>query len=138
MRVSAVSRTLSRALLRRSLSAQPSSTLGPVTALSQDEADLQRSVADYAQNVVKPLVRKMDDESKLDPGLIKGLFEQGLMGIEISQDHGGLGCSFMGACIAIEELAKVDASVSVFVDVQNTIGKAVFWTPTATTSPPCF
>jgi alkylation response protein AidB-like acyl-CoA dehydrogenase len=42
----------------------------------------------------------------------------GLMGIEIPQQYGGGGMSFMSAILAIEEVAKVDGSVSVFMDVQ--------------------
>lgn len=48
------------------------------------------------------------------------------MGIEIDAKHGGTGASFLSACIAIEELAKVDASVAVCADVQNTLVNNVF------------
>lgn len=43
------------------------------------------------------------------------------MGIETSAVHGGAGSSFTSAIIAIEELAKVDPSVSVMCDVHNTL-----------------
>lgn len=43
------------------------------------------------------------------------------MGIEIDPDHGGAGSSFTSALIVIEELAKVDPSVSVMCDVHNTL-----------------
>ena len=44
-----------------------------------------------------------------------------LMGIEIDPKYGGAGSTFFSSIIAIEELAKVDASVSVLCDVQNTL-----------------
>jgi short/branched chain acyl-CoA dehydrogenase len=47
------------------------------------------------------------------------------MGIEISTDHGGAEASFTSAIIAIEELAKVDPSVSVMCDVHNTLVNTV-------------
>jgi len=63
----------------------------------------------------------MDAESKLDPNILKAAFEYGLMGIEIPEKYGGSGMTFFDSIIAIEELAKVDPSVSVIVDVQNTL-----------------
>ena len=62
----------------------------------------------------------------MDKGVIDGLFEQGLMGVEIPMEHGGTGSSFTAACLVVEELARVDASVSVMVDVQNTLVNNVF------------
>jgi short-chain 2-methylacyl-CoA dehydrogenase len=67
----------------------------------------------------------MDENEQMDPAVIKGLFEQGLMGIETSSDHGGSESSFTSAIIAIEELAKVDPSVSVLCDVHNTLVNTV-------------
>lgn len=67
----------------------------------------------------------MDEKEKMDPSIIKGLFDLGLMGIETSTDHGGAGASFTSAIVAIEELAKVDPSVSVMCDVHNTLVNTV-------------
>jgi alkylation response protein AidB-like acyl-CoA dehydrogenase len=57
--------------------------------------------------------------------IIKGLFENGLMGIETPADLSGSECSFTSAVIAVEELAKVDASVAVLCDVHNTLVNSV-------------
>jgi short/branched chain acyl-CoA dehydrogenase len=48
------------------------------------------------------------------------------MGIETSADHGGAECSFTSAIIVIEELAKIDPSVSVLCDVHNTLVNTIF------------
>lgn len=48
------------------------------------------------------------------------------MGIETSADHGGSESSFTSAIIAIEELAKIDPSVSVMCDVHNTLINTIF------------
>src|SRR5690606_22114355 len=45
----------------------------------------------------------------------------GLMGIEIPDAMGGAGASFFTAVLIVEELSRVDPSVGVFVDVQNTL-----------------
>jgi len=70
---------------------------------------------------IQPKVAKMDEEAKMDENVIKGMFEQGLMGIEIESDYGGSNLSFMSSVLVVEELAKVDPSVSVLCDVQNTL-----------------
>ncbi|KIO21268.1 hypothetical protein M407DRAFT_129484 [Tulasnella calospora MUT 4182] len=70
----------------------------------------------------------MDENETMDPEIIKGLFDQGLMGIETSADHGGAESSFTAAVIAIEELAKIDPSVSVMCDVHNTLVNTIFRT----------
>jgi len=63
----------------------------------------------------------MEHAGKLDPDVIKQCFELGLMSIESPEDYGGAGSTIFNAILAIEELARVDASVSVFVDVHNTL-----------------
>jgi alkylation response protein AidB-like acyl-CoA dehydrogenase len=63
----------------------------------------------------------MDDNGKMEPELIKSIFDAGLMGVEIPEEYGGSGCSFTSALLVIEELARVDPSVSVMVDIHNTI-----------------
>ncbi|KAF7776409.1 hypothetical protein Agabi119p4_4802 [Agaricus bisporus var. burnettii] len=88
---------------------------------TEEEQMLREAVRRFAVDVVGPKVREMDENEKMDPSIIKGLFEQGLMGIEIDPDHGGAGSSFTSALIVIEELAKVDPSVSVMCDVHNTL-----------------
>lgn len=79
------------------------------------------AVAKFAQEQIAPLVRKMEEEGKLDDGLLKGLFDNGLMGIEIPEEYSGTGSNFMTSILAVEEIAKVDPAVSVIVDIQNTL-----------------
>jgi len=101
-------------------------TATPLGQLTEEEAALKDMVARFAQEHIKPKVHAMDEAKKMDPVLIKQLFEQGIMGIETPEALGGSGMSFLSAIVAIEELAKVDASVSVCVDVQNTLVNNLF------------
>lgn len=82
---------------------------------------MKDTVAKFANEVILPKVRDMDEAEKMDPELVEQLFEQGLMGIEIPEEFGGAGMNFTSAIAAIEELARVDPSVSVMVDVHNTL-----------------
>ena len=92
-----------------------------LTTLSEDEQMFRASVREFAEGELRPRVEEMDAHSKLDPALIKQCFDLGLMGIETPEEFGGAGSSFFTAIIAVEELSRIDASVGVFVDVQNTL-----------------
>lgn len=92
-----------------------------LTTLTEEEEMLRDTIARFAQDQIQPRVAAMDEASKLDPELLGQLFELGLMGIEVPSKYGGGEMSFFSAIVAIEELAKVDPSVSVVVDVQNTL-----------------
>ncbi|BGP39082.1 hypothetical protein JCM10450v2_003034 [Rhodotorula kratochvilovae] len=94
--------------------------------LTEEEAMLKEVVKKFANEVVAPRVEEMDENEKMDPAIIKGLFDQGLMAIETDPDHGGAGASFTSAILVIEELAKIDPSVSVCCDVHNTLVNTVF------------
>ncbi|KAJ3482261.1 hypothetical protein NLI96_g7085 [Meripilus lineatus] len=109
----------------RSNAVASQSGLNSLDTFTEEEQMLRETVQRFAQDVVAPKVRDMDENEMMDPSIIKGLFEQGLMGIETSADHGGAESSFTAAIIAIEELAKVDPSVSVMCDVHNTLVNTV-------------
>ncbi|KAF5385691.1 hypothetical protein D9757_005557 [Collybiopsis confluens] len=99
--------------------------LKPLDMFSEEEEMIRETVQRFANDVVKPKVREMDENEQMDPEIIKGLFEQGLMGIETPAALGGSESSFTAAIIAIEELAKIDPSVSVLCDVHNTLVNTV-------------
>ncbi len=92
-----------------------------LTTLTEDEQAFREAVRDFAENEIKPHVTHMDEQAQMNPEIVKKLFEMGLMGIETPDNFGGAGSSFTMACLAVEELGRVDGSVSVLVDVQNTL-----------------
>ena len=79
------------------------------------------SIRKFATETILPKVREMDEAETMDTSIVEQLFEQGLMGIEIPESHGGSGMNFTAGIVGIEELARVDPSVSVLVDVHNTL-----------------
>jgi alkylation response protein AidB-like acyl-CoA dehydrogenase len=82
-----------------------------LTTLSEEEELFRASVREFAEGEVRPRVEAMEHATKLDPELIKHCFELGLMAIESPEEYGGAGSTIFNAIIAIEELARVDASV---------------------------
>src|SRR6195256_546357 len=93
----------------------------PLTTLSEDEQMFRASVREFAEGELRQRVEAMDEQGHFDPELTKQCFDLGLMGIETPEEFGGAGGSFFQAILAVEELSRVDASVGVFVDVQNTL-----------------
>jgi alkylation response protein AidB-like acyl-CoA dehydrogenase len=92
-----------------------------LTTLSEDERLFRDSVYEFADREIRPLVREMDEHAKIAPGLIGKLFELGVMGIEIPESYGGGGASFFHSVLAVEAVSRVDPSIGVLVDVQNTL-----------------
>jgi short/branched chain acyl-CoA dehydrogenase len=110
-------------LQRRAMSSTTGAAqhLASLHTLSDEETALRDLVRKFATEQVKPRVAEMDRTMSMDRSIIDGMFANGLMAIELETEHGGSGASFMSAVLAIEELARVDASVSVCCDVQNTL-----------------
>ena len=92
-----------------------------LTVLTEEEELFRASVREFAEGEVRPRVEEMEKAGKFDQDLIKQCFELGLMAIESPEEYGGAGSTIFNAILAIEEIARVDASVSVFVDVHNTL-----------------
>ena len=96
-------------------------TLSPLTQLNHDEELFRDSVYEFADREIRPLVREMDEHAKIPRSLIDKLFDLGVMGIEIPEAYGGTGAMFFHSVLAVESISRVDPSVGVLVDVQNTL-----------------
>src|SRR6201989_1714154 len=94
---------------------------GPLTVYSEDEQMFRASVREFAEGEIRPRVEEMDEHAKMSSEVLKQLFELGLMGVETPEEYGGTGASFFMAIFGVEELSRVDPSVGVLMDVQNTL-----------------
>jgi alkylation response protein AidB-like acyl-CoA dehydrogenase len=92
-----------------------------LTTLADDERLFRDSVYEFADREIRPLVREMDDRASIPRRLIERLFELGVMAIEIPDAYGGAGATFFHSVLAVEALSRVDPSIGVLVDVQNTL-----------------
>lgn len=92
-----------------------------LTALSDTEDTFRRAVRDFAEENIRPRSARMDKDGVMDREVIDACFAMGLMGIEVPEEYGGQGGSFFQAVLAVEELARIDPSVAVMVDVQTTL-----------------
>jgi alkylation response protein AidB-like acyl-CoA dehydrogenase len=92
-----------------------------LTQLRDDEQMFREAVRDFAETEVRPLVHEMDQRGEFDRRLLGKFLDLGLMGIDVPEQYGGAGGSFFMSVLAVEELARVDASAAVVVDVHNTL-----------------
>lgn len=96
-------------------------TVRPLTQLNEEEKMFRDAALAFAREQVAPHAHAMDEKQELRKDIIDACFELGFMGIEVPEQYGGSGSSFFNAILVIEALARVDASLAVFVDVQNTL-----------------
>ena len=93
----------------------------PLTVLSEEEELFRGAVLELAESVVRPRVRAMEEDGKLDPAVTAKFVELGLMGIEVPEQFGGAAGTLMMVTLAVEALSTVDAAAAIQVDVQNTL-----------------
>ncbi len=93
----------------------------PPTELQDEERLFFDTVLAFARDRIAPKVREMDETGHFEASLVPALFELGVMGVEIPAEYGGAGSSFFNAVLAVQAIARVDPSVAVLVDVQNTL-----------------
>ena len=105
----------------RIVAQQTVESVAPLSLLTEDETIFRDSVRQFAEDRVRPLSRDMDEHAKIPKELVASLFELGVMGVEIPESYGGSGGRFFHSVLVVEELSRVDPSVGVLVDVQNTL-----------------
>src|SRR5688572_1952020 len=99
----------------------PEAAPQPLTVLTGEEMMFRDTVRQFAEETIAPRVHDMDEAGQMDGDLIRHCFELGLMGIEVPESWGGASSSFFTAVLVVEELSRIDPSVGVLVDVQNTL-----------------
>ena len=89
--------------------------------LSETEKLLQKTAKEFADNHLRPGVIERDKNAEFPSEQIKMMGELGFMGMMISEKFGGSGMDTVSYCIALEEIAKADASTAVIMSVNNSL-----------------
>ena len=92
--------------------------------LTDDQALLRQSVREFAETEIKPNVREWDEAQHFPSDLLPKLADLGLMGIQFPAEYGGAAMSAVDYCICLEEIARVDPSVSLSLAAHNGLGAA--------------
>jgi alkylation response protein AidB-like acyl-CoA dehydrogenase len=95
--------------------------LQSLTALTPDQAEIQRLAREFAQNEIGPCAAEWDRRGHFEPRLIKQMGDLGFLGMLVPEKHGGLGLDNLTYLIALEEIATVDASAAVMMSVHNSL-----------------
>jgi len=93
-------------------------------ALTDEQVLLRKSIREFAEAEIRPHVMEWDEAQHFPKELLPKLAQLGLMGIQFPDAYGGAGMSAVDYCICIEEIARVDPSVSLSVAAHNGLGAA--------------
>lgn len=89
--------------------------------LTEEHLQVRDAARDFAQNVLKPGVIERDEKQIFPEAEVKQLGELGFLGIMTDPKYGGSGMDTISYVLAMEEIAKVDASVAVIMSVNNSL-----------------
>ncbi|HYE65034.1 MAG TPA: acyl-CoA dehydrogenase family protein [Pyrinomonadaceae bacterium] len=89
--------------------------------LSEEQRMVQASVREFVAGEVAPRAREGDEQARFPREQLKGLAELGLLGMIIPEEWGGAGFDTVAYALALEEIARADASVCVIVGVTNSV-----------------
>ena len=88
-----------------------------------EEAKMIRdSVRDFAENVIKPKAKELDEKEEFSPEITKQMGELGLFGFCVPEKYGGNGIGYLPYMVAVEELARIDGSQAATVAAHNSLG----------------
>lgn len=92
-----------------------------IPALTDEHLSLQKAVRDFAQKQIAPIAAEYDESGDFPLETVKKMAAMGLMGIEVPEEYGGAGMDTLAYVLTMIELAKVDASHSTIVSVNNSL-----------------
>ncbi|MFP4527982.1 MAG: acyl-CoA dehydrogenase family protein [Candidatus Kapaibacterium sp.] len=91
-------------------------------SFSEEQNMLRDMVRDFAQNEIKPIAAKIDEDEKIPEEIIKKIGENGLLGAAFPTEYGGSGFGEVGYCIAQEEMGRACLSTATFIGAHVSIG----------------
>src|SRR6476619_187681 len=89
--------------------------------LSEEQLMIQKAARDFAQTECLPGVIERDEKQKFPREQVMHLAELGFMGMMVKPEYGGAGMDTVSYVLALEEISKIDASVSVCMSVNNSL-----------------
>ena len=93
-------------------------------ALTSEQEEFRRVVADFADRVVAPAAEEFNADARFPAEIVRQMGEMGLFGIPFPEEYGGMGGDYLSLCLAIEELGRVDQSVGITLEAGVGLGAA--------------
>lgn len=94
--------------------------------LTEDQQMIKELAAKFAQEQLKPQAAKFEEDEEIPPEILQELGSLGFMGMMVPEDLGGAGLDAVSYAVAIEEIARADASTAVTVAVNNSLVCGIF------------
>jgi alkylation response protein AidB-like acyl-CoA dehydrogenase len=92
-----------------------------LTPLTDDQREIQRLAHDFAEHEIAPYSAQWDRDAYFEPALVQKLGALGFLGMMIPEEYDGLGLDTLTYLVALEEIARVDASAAVMLSVHNSL-----------------
>ncbi|MBP8806873.1 MAG: acyl-CoA dehydrogenase family protein [Kofleriaceae bacterium] len=93
--------------------------------LTEEQRLIQRTARDFAERRLAPVAAARDRDGTFPLDELRALGELGLLGVNVPDDLGGAGAGVIAYALAMQELARVDASVAVAVSVTNMVAELI-------------
>lgn len=90
--------------------------------LTEEYEELRKTVEAFARDVVAPVIGDLYEREQFPYDIVRQMGAMGLFGLPIPEEHGGMGGDYFALCLALEELARVDSSVSITVEAAVSLG----------------
>ena len=91
---------------------------------TQEHTQLRQRIREFAEAEIAPVATQLDVESRFPWESVKKMAQQGLFGVNVPKEFGGLGLDYISYISVIEELARVDASHSITISAHSTLGSS--------------
>ena len=96
-------------------------------SLSEEHELLRQTVRDFAEREVAPIAESIDRDCRFPLEVVSGMADLGIMGITIPEEYGGGGGDTLAYAIAVEELGRIDSSVSITMCAHHSLGTLPIW-----------
>jgi short-chain 2-methylacyl-CoA dehydrogenase len=94
--------------------------------LTEEQTAIRATCREFAEDAIKPIAQRIDEHSEFPLDLVKEMGRMGLMGLPIPEEYGGAGADFLAYCLALEEIARGDASVAITMEAHTSLGASPF------------
>lgn len=91
-------------------------------SLSQEQILIRQTVREFAEQEIKPVAQKLDENEEFSYSLTKRMGELGLFGMYLPEKYGGASMDTLSYIIAVEELARIDGSQAATLAAHNSLG----------------
>jgi alkylation response protein AidB-like acyl-CoA dehydrogenase len=90
--------------------------------LNDEYQELRKTVESFAREVVAPVIGDYYEREEFPYDIVRQMGDMGLFGLPIPEEYGGMGGDYFALCLALEELARVDSSVSITLEAAVSLG----------------